>query len=368
MISVKEYFVNLGLMITIIYLTGFFYKQFLVKINDRLKEYILVLIAVFTGWISMIYGIHLTSSVIFDLRFIPIILAALYARNAQQLIFTGLGIGLMRFTFGVTDAAWIGFLNVCLISMAGLILSLVSRSWSYQKKMWWMVIGLNVINTAFIVAFGVLPAEDTLKLIMPIVFPINILLSLLLVWIVKDLTMEYVYKLELIEKASIDPLTQLYNRRAFMRYYNDYTDSEEEIPPFSVAFIDIDHFKKVNDTYGHIFGDKVLQKVSSIISENLRDIDIVARYGGEEFVVILPNCAEEDAIKVMERIRVVLAEEPLMINRISTAITVSVGIASLPDIKKENLLMAADKALYRAKNSGRNQVFSADEEMQLEMI
>ncbi|WP_108669040.1 diguanylate cyclase [Peribacillus acanthi] len=356
MINIEEYIINFGLMTTIIYLAGLLYKQFLVDINERFKSIILVVIAIFTGWVSMYFGIHLSDSVIFDLRFVPVIIATLYSTRLRYILLVGLGIGLTRFTFGFSEAAVVGFINMFFLGLVGVFLSWILRKWTYMKKMWVVILTINLVNTIVISVVGVIPAKDILFRLMPIVFPTNILLSLLLVWIVKDLIEEYRYKIELLEKARKDPLTQLLNRRAFMNHYQKYITNNNEGYPLALAFIDIDYFKEVNDVHGHIVGDLVLQRVSKIVSDNLRSIDVVARYGGDELVVILPHCPKQDAIKVMERIRTLIEKELITQNDVTIPITLSIGIATSPDIEPKSLLSAADEALYVAKSKGRNRI------------
>ncbi|XXM73012.1 GGDEF domain-containing protein [Lysinibacillus sphaericus] len=358
MINIEEYIINLGLMISFIYLTSLLYKHFLMNADQEWKEVTLVVIAALTGWVSMYFGIHLTESVIFDLRFVPIIVASLYATRLRYIVWVGMGIGLMRFTFGFSLAAAVGFVNMVFLALMGVLISYLSRSWTYQRKMWTVVLALNLLNTLIIVLLGVIPFNDILRVIMPTVFPANILLSLLLVWIVKDMIDEHVNKLDLMDKAGRDPLTKLYNRRAFLRYFKKYSE-DEGIFPLSLGFIDIDHFKKVNDQFGHSTGDRVLQHVSGLIAGSLRNVDIVARYGGEEFVVLLPDCSRENARMIMERVREAVEGDPFRNNEFTIGITLSVGIAATPGVGPKELLEAADRAVYLAKNKGRNRVESA---------
>ncbi len=152
--------------------------------------------------------------------------------------------------------------------------------------------------------------------------------------------------------AASDSLTGLPNRRALM------TDLSREIArsarsgqPLSLAVIDVDHFKRVNDTFGHLAGDEVLREVAAAMSANVRDVDVVARYGGEEFAIVLPNCTGEGALAVVERVRAAVAT-----TRTVTTVTVSAGIATAagPGLDGERLLGAADAALYASKNAGRD--------------
>jgi diguanylate cyclase (GGDEF)-like protein len=127
----------------------------------------------------------------------------------------------------------------------------------------------------------------------------------------------------------------------------------------SLLMLDIDHFKNINDSYGHLMGDHVLREVGKIISEQLRSTDFTARYGGEEFVVILPLTTEEQSQMLAERLRQAIAETRFTSEGKPFGITVSIGTAALTPgalLKRRDLVDKADKALYQAKKLGRNQV------------
>lgn len=359
MLFIKEYLVNFSVLVTIIYLAGFLYKQLLANSGRIFIEFTLILVLILGGWCSMFFGIHLNDSIIFDLRFIPLIIATMYTKNPFYILLVGTGIGLLRFTFGFTEAAAMGFLIMVVMSVVGMFLFWISKKMSFPKKITIIVLVLNLVNTGSIASIGIIPYQEFITVMLPSTLPINLLLSFLLLWMVKDLSDEYVYKTRLINSSRRDPLTQLYNRRAFNYYYELYTSKKKDVFPLSVAFIDIDHFKKVNDQYGHIVGDIVLQKVSSILSNNLRNIDIISRYGGEEFVVILPFCHKEDVQRVIERIRLTIETNPIVIDDLQIAITLSAGVSTSPMVEANRLLEKADEALYLAKESGRNRVVEA---------
>ena len=124
--------------------------------------------------------------------------------------------------------------------------------------------------------------------------------------------------------------------------------------------MDLDFFKKVNDTFGHPFGDEVLRVFAHVIKKTIRPGDIAARYGGEEFVCILPNCNKEEAVKVAERVRETMANHTVFFKKTPVKITVSVGAATEAGISANyhELVRLADKALYQAKESGRNKVIA----------
>ncbi|VAW44653.1 diguanylate cyclase (GGDEF domain), partial [hydrothermal vent metagenome] len=160
--------------------------------------------------------------------------------------------------------------------------------------------------------------------------------------------------------AAIDGLTNIYNRRFGMdRLKEDFSRAVRDGSSLAVAMVDIDHFKRVNDTYGHLVGDKAIILTTSIIKNSLRDGDIVIRYGGEEFLIILHGADSEDAQIVCERIRHKVQDSILKEGDQHINLSVSIGVAAYPQesVSKEmELIDMADQALYHAKNTGRNKV------------
>jgi diguanylate cyclase (GGDEF)-like protein len=118
--------------------------------------------------------------------------------------------------------------------------------------------------------------------------------------------------------------------------------------------LDIDYFKKINDKYGHVFGDEVLIKISSVIEETVRKVDIAGRYGGEEFLIVIPGTDSGGAYKTAERIRESI--EKIKWDKDGPKVTISGGVCEFKDEDSEKLIAKADKLLYRAKESGRNRI------------
>jgi len=157
-----------------------------------------------------------------------------------------------------------------------------------------------------------------------------------------------------------DELTDTYNYRYFVRKLEEEKRRALRYNlPLSIIMVDIDWFKKLNDTYGHEVGNIVLKELSGIIKKCIRDVDIFARYGGEEFVIILPQTPQVEASRIGERIRKQVEDTIIDAGQAGTLkITVSAGISSFPENGKshEELVSVADQALYRAKGEGRNLV------------
>ncbi len=168
-------------------------------------------------------------------------------------------------------------------------------------------------------------------------------------------------KYYLAKVASTDTLLDTSNRRVLEAYLGSYfTRIYKKGGSVGVIVLDIDHFKKINDTYGHSVGDNVLKHVLNIIKNSLRPTDLVARYGGEEFVIVIPEANGELITNIAERIRSNIEKNPFVHGRKEIRITVSCGVAAFPDILVKSYLQLidfADKALYKAKSEGRNKVF-----------
>jgi diguanylate cyclase (GGDEF)-like protein len=157
--------------------------------------------------------------------------------------------------------------------------------------------------------------------------------------------------------ASIDPLTGLFNRRGFAELTSRMIEREDLVArPVTVLLFDIDHFKAVNDTFGHAAGDEILKLFGTVLVHTLRITDIVGRIGGEEFAAMLP-CGVEEAVVAAERVRATFANAGVQIDGIPAATSVSIGVAGrAPGMDVNALLAVADRALYRAKREGRNRV------------
>jgi diguanylate cyclase (GGDEF)-like protein len=178
-----------------------------------------------------------------------------------------------------------------------------------------------------------------------------------------DISQRKEMEAELFSQATTDELTGISNRRHFfMQAERELGRAQRFGRPLSAMMLDLDHFKKINDTHGHAVGDGVLQTFVKRALESLRQSDVIGRLGGEEFAVIMPETAHAAAEAAAERLRAHVAEKPLIADREAVQATVSVGVATFhtQDTSIDKLLHRADQALYRAKNNGRNRVEIAE--------
>lgn len=162
------------------------------------------------------------------------------------------------------------------------------------------------------------------------------------------------------KQATHDALTGIWNRRAILQAFKAEMDrSQREKKNLSVALLDIDHFKNVNDTYGHLAGDQVLRETVKRMRSQLRPYDSLGRYGGEEFLLILPGCDKDGAVRQAERLRTSVCEKSIDTSGGIIHLTISAGLCVITNGKigqMEQFIHSADQALYRAKEGGRNRI------------
>jgi diguanylate cyclase (GGDEF)-like protein len=159
--------------------------------------------------------------------------------------------------------------------------------------------------------------------------------------------------------ATTDGLTRLYNSRSFYNHLESEADRSARYKrPLSLLFLDIDHFKKFNDTYGHLEGDKVLMRIGEVIMSCLRGLDTAYRYGGEEFTIILPETIGTEAGTVANRIRKAIEEEKFMAESgYPVTITISIGVTQFnPNEEMSSFIQRSDRAMYMSKQNGRNRI------------
>jgi diguanylate cyclase len=261
----------------------------------------------------------------------------------------------------------IGFLGYNLASftdaivlsiMAASCSTILKLSWPVKSKYWLMVVFCTLLSSF---KFYILIAD---KGFLFYILPAYILILIVVAFFSYAVFMYIKQSSELFrrykEESRTDFLTGLYNHRQFGRMLDMQMEIVREgNEQLSILAIDIDHFKAVNDTYGHLDGDKVLQQLGLILKKTTRKFDIVARCGGEEFSVLLLDCPHQRAIEIAKRICLTVEKEdfPISSGRMIN-ITLSIGVSTFPETTKDIqfLRKQADKALYAAKHSGRNRV------------
>jgi diguanylate cyclase (GGDEF)-like protein len=183
-------------------------------------------------------------------------------------------------------------------------------------------------------------------------------------------TLRSKYLMDLLEKkAMVDGLTGLWNRIYFEARFNSEVARARRGPnTFACLMIDLDHFKNINDTFGHGTGDEVLRGIGQILTDNCRGEDCACRYGGEEFAVLACNTTSEDAVGLAERIRSAIEQHDFRKDGKPVAVTCSIGVADLRHVPPPGVVELADQALYQAKAEGRNRVVTTEIQPDVEVI
>jgi diguanylate cyclase (GGDEF)-like protein len=240
---------------------------------------------------------------------------------------------------------WVVNTTLVLTAVKGTDPSAQLRSMAFSREP--LFNDITELCVAFLVAFGAAMSS----LVVVIAFPFVILLQ------------RSMRHSQLVNDSRIDSKTGLLNAGTWEREATaEVARASRTKNPLAVALIDIDKFKSVNDTYGHLAGDQVLKEISRSFQDYLREYDLVGRFGGEEFVLLLPHTTQQDAYRIAERMRAHIAGMPIGMDGGTLAtpvqVTVSIGVAVLDETRRDltDLLASADAALYRAKESGRDQV------------
>ncbi len=266
-----------------------------------------------------------------------------------------------------TIRGWRGALYAFLSYFAGALLWVIGAGFRYAPETEFLSVALclvgltiyvlNVGNVTFVRNLKLRNTRETLKRHEQALLKANLELEARLAEIQR-------LQAELQEQATRDPLTGLYNRRYFDETLErELARAEREVSPLCLMMIDLDHFKQVNDTYGHQAGDEVLRMFGAMLRESARAGDIPCRYGGEEFLLLMPKMPPETARQRAEHLRAEFAGRVAEIGEYRIQATLSIGIAAYPEHGEtpDVLTQAADLALYLAKQEGRNRVvvFSA---------
>ncbi|MGH4118510.1 GGDEF domain-containing protein [Clostridium sp.] len=353
----SDLFVNGTILISFIFISSQVFKRNFLNISVSYKDkFFFGLTQGILGIILMLFTIDITTGVILDFRHIAIVLAAVYG-GAFASIIAGITIAIFRIVyFGVRTSSIIAAISMFLVAAICAIVSKVNLN-KFKKFIY-----MNFISSIIISVTLLLLIKDSTTLI-------NTLLRFWLASLSIGISAYYISNymhtsIELLnrlkQESTVDFLTGLNNVRQFDNTLNqsflNVIDKNERL---SILIIDIDFFKKVNDTYGHLSGDAVLQQLGTLLSISSRSFDTVSRIGGEEFSVILPDCPSHQAVEVAERLRVAVETYKFILSdEVKINITISIGAATYPDnvADLDNLINEADNALYSAKRTGRNKV------------
>lgn len=324
-------------------------SKFTVKLTDGI-------IAGFLGIILMHYSIQVNDITILDLRHIPVILVALYGGYLSAII-SAIVISVGRFFIDVNFSSFVSLFMMLAIALgSGAIVHLIKAS---EWKKWTILL----IYSQFIFSLALYIVVENYSQVLNFAF--NHIISTLVGgyltfyfvrYIRRNSELYYQYK----KRSQRDSLTGLYNVRSFDYFYNKMLEkSIEEKQNCSFCLIDVDHFKRINDTYGHSAGDEVLKQLSELLLGLTRDEDKLSRNGGEEFSILLPNCTLKQAEEIATRVRTAVEVHQFQLSdQKIVKLTVSLGLATYKgDINihdQDDLFQAADRALYKAKQSGRN--------------
>ena len=353
----RDLFINGTILISFIFISSQIFKRSFLNLSVSYKDkFFFGLTQGILGIILMLFTIHITPKVMMDLRHIPILLAALYGGGFASII-AGVTIALFRVGyFGVSTPAIIASINMFNVAVACALISKLNLN-AFKKFMYMNLASSLIITSSFLL---IIKDSATLSHTLFHFWIASSIIGILAYYISNymNTSIKLLNKLE--QESTIDFLTGLNNVRQFDNALNEsFVNVKDKNERLSILIIDIDFFKKVNDTYGHLAGDSVLQQLGMVLFASSRSFDIVSRIGGEEFSVILPDCPSAQALEVAERLRVAVEMYEFIIsNEIKINISISIGVATYPDNVKdlEDLIKQADTALYSAKRSGRNKV------------
>ncbi|WP_156851318.1 GGDEF domain-containing protein [Planococcus donghaensis] len=357
-----DLFVNLCIMVSLI----FIYLQIRMKLRLEQKNRIIsILIDGFAGGILgyflMFFSIQVSTETMVDLRFLPVMLLIIFI-GVPQAIISAILIILTRFMFGFTTSAIAAMILMTVLILGFIVIHKLCKSTDFRKNAYqqsFLMIILSNISFSIIIWYLVKDVTVLKSLIFSywMVSTIGGLTSVMFVRYIRK-TQYLLMKYE--KDSTTDFLTGLNNVRQFDSVWNDLiSNATEKNERLSLLMIDIDHFKHVNDTYGHPIGDKILVELGKVLQNSTRSFDVVSRNGGEEFSVILPDCPHQYAIEIAERIRIAVEQHKFEISsKEEIQITVSIGVATYPETVSDTveIVDVADDCLYKAKRTGRNRI------------
>lgn len=349
------FFLNLCVLISSLFVYKVIIKKSLIEKEVTVPPIIEGLTCGLLAFVLMHYSIDTGLESIIDFRIIPLMLMVLYGNTLSTAI-TACVIILARFMIGGGTQSLI---NIIFVLGSWVIFHYCSKL--IKKRRNSVVVMLTLSNILYLLLLFSSPVSKASNFI----YVLNYWVICIVGGVCSVYIMDYMNKVEILfkesnNKALTDSLTGLNNVRSFNLAFSEFKTKQVNLDEtFSIMLIDIDHFKEVNDTYGHLEGDAVLRKLSAILKMNKAPGDVVSRNGGEEFTILLHDYNPQEVYQRAEALRKVVESSFFVIKngRLSITVTISIGVAVYKGIGKEinNLYAHADEALYEAKKS-RNKV------------
>ncbi len=355
MMIIKEFIANLALLGTLLFL----YSQVIMKkplqLHSSAKTKLIAgICGGFVSIVLMLFSINI-GDLLVDLRFIPTLLLAFYGGAFPALISMAMTI-IFRFIL----SAEIISLYALFISVTGTLFAIFFSRVKFSAKI--RIFSIYTFNNIIFSIFFVYLSEDPAIImeVLTLYWLISYISTFLTFYLIRYIRESQALFAKYKNDSLTDSLTGLNNVRKFdeefNRFVHDVKNSDQQL---SLLYIDIDYFKKINDTYGHKEGDIVLIELGARLQKATRNFDIVSRNGGEEFTVLLLDCPAARAVEIAERIRDSVEKDAFLLSTgKSICITVSVGVASYRETTENPAMLIddADSALYLAKHLGRNRV------------
>ncbi len=356
----KEYVANAAILIAFVSISYQIFRGYEYGKPTQMKDKLMAGgIYGLLGILLMYFSIKVSDTVIIDLRMLALLLAARMGGIIPAVV-AGSIIGLARFVmFGVSEGSLVS--GIVLFVLTIVFVNIFKSRMEAWRKWFYSVLGAGLVGS---LAFSYLIKDDRLLVQMNVSYCISLCAAGALLYFyvayMDVVTQSYRAYRQLSEK---DFLTGLNNVRQFDTVFNNMVQNVKvKNEQIALLYLDIDFFKRVNDTYGHKMGDVVLIKLGEILSQTCRNMDFVSRNGGEEFSAVLRNCSPQMAWEMAELIRKNVEVCSIVLpDKTEIHITISVGIATYPEpvADLDFLMEKADMALYRAKRTGRNKVMAA---------
>jgi len=354
---IQELFVNACILITVIFVTSQIFRNSGISIISPIRvRTVLGVLGGISACILIHFSINITTEVILDFRDICLILVAIFGGIFSSLI-TGLITAVFRLTYqGINQAS---IISAIIILVECIVCGIIAHIEFDIKTKCKVLLLFTLFSRSIFYIFLLGDKKNIITLIISSWIS-TVILALGVFYFVQYLVDNYKMLKNLKKESSLDFLTGLSNIRQFEKQFNTaILDTLETRQKLSLLIIDLDHFKRVNDTYGHAAGDVVLKGIGKLLKTSCKDHYLISRIGGEEFAIAFKTLDKKEVLSISEQIRLAVESQRFLLsNNKKINITISIGVAIYPDTVDDinNLREIADKKLYQAKWSGRNRV------------